>query len=140
MKLIYVICVGVVGFVGVMYDRLSHGLAAQVNGGTFYCNELLSGGGEDSAMIFLFSAFLLPFTVRLMRWRHALGWVELTLYWAAFGLALLGVVLAQLDCAQVLYTAFGVPDLPLAAALLCWVGSAISLGRWRGKSDAGGGA
>jgi hypothetical protein len=130
-RLIYSLLLTVLSFIGISYDNLSRGLAARTPDGPFYCNGLLSSGGDDSAMVFAFSLFFIPLIVRLYRFVHEISAVEVWLFVGALVVSVLALILATLDCAQVLYTAFGIPDLYLASVLIALPLSAFML--WKNR-------
>ncbi|MFC6759351.1 hypothetical protein ACFQFQ_07365 [Sulfitobacter porphyrae] len=121
-------------FIGISYGNLSRGLAARTPDGPSYCNELLSSGGDDSAMVSAFSLFFIPLIVRLYRFVHEISAVEVWLFVGAIVVSVLALFLATLDCAQVLYTAFGIPDLYLASVLVALPLSAFML--WKNRLGA----
>lgn len=113
--------------VGFAYTKLSRGLAAYTSEGPFFCHELLSSGSEDDTMISAFVLFLLPLMLRLALIKRSLSWIELLLFCFCLAVTLLALWLAGLDCADVFYTAFVLPDPTLAGALIALPSSAIAL-------------
>ena len=130
-RLIYSLLLTMLSFIGVSYDNLSRGLAARTPDGPFYCNEMLSSGGDDSAMVFAFSLFFIPLIVRLWRFGHEVSAVEVWLYVGALAMSVFALFVATLDCAEILYTAFGIPDLYLASVLVALPLSALAL--WKNR-------
>ena len=104
---------------GLTYGSYSGGAASYTPDGPFFCNELLSSGGEDTLIIgFAFILFGLPLLVRLLRFYKTVSKFEVGVYCFSALAAIIALGLASLDCAQIVYTAFGIPDLYLAAALI----------------------
>ncbi|WGW04950.1 hypothetical protein [Tropicibacter oceani] len=103
---------------GTGYDALSPGFAARSADGPFYCCDLMSSGGYDDAFMMLFFFLALPALLRLARFSRAITRLETVLFIATIGAALAALGLASMDCANPLYTAFGIPDLVLATALV----------------------
>ena len=126
-SLIYIACLIWLALVGFAYPRLSRGLAAAGAEGPFYCHELQSSGGEDDAMIAAFVLFLLPLLLRLALIRRAPGGIEIFLFGCCLVVTFLALWLASLDCAEVFYTAFALPDPVLAFALLALPLAALAL-------------
>lgn len=130
-RLIYTFLLAVLSFIGLSYETLSRGLAARTPDGPFYCDELLSSGGDDSAMVFAFALFFMPLIVRLYRFVREISVVEVWLYLGALAVSVLALFLATLDCAQIFYTAFGIPDMYLATVLVTLPFSAFML--WKSR-------
>ncbi|MGU3401512.1 hypothetical protein ACLBWS_17565 [Brucellaceae bacterium D45D] len=80
---IYIACLSLMAVAGFYYDAISPGLAAQTSDGPFFCNELLSSGGDDDAMIFAFSLFSLPLLLRIIRYNKNIAGYELIVFFAA---------------------------------------------------------
>ncbi len=83
-------------------------------------------------MIVAFGLFALPLAVRPLRMNRPVAGYEVVLLWLCLAVAGAALTLASLDCASIFYTAFVVPDVWLAAALVAMPGSAILLARLRG--------
>ena len=105
-------------FIGLQYDNLSSGLASYTSQGPFFCNELLSSGGDDSAMVFAFVLFSIPLLLRAARWKRPANKLEVAIFGACLACTCLALFLATLDCASIFYTAFVVPDFYLVSALI----------------------
>ena len=134
-NLLYLALLGWVTTVGAAFDALSRGLTARTTEWPFLCAELQSSGGDDDAMIFVFVIFAVPLAVRIIRTGRAFAGYELALVWGCAGVGGVALWLASLECAEVFYTAFAVPDSALASILiavpvLCGLG--WTLYRWTG--------
>ncbi|MEQ5872193.1 hypothetical protein J4E08_20195 [Sagittula sp. NFXS13] len=106
-------------FVGFTYGRYTDGAAARTLDGPYFCNELQSSGSDDTAVIgFAFIFFSLPLLIRLLRFSKGVSKFEIGVLGVSTIVAVGALLLASLDCAEIFYTAFGVPDPHLAAALL----------------------
>ncbi len=128
-NLVYLTLLAWVTTVGAAFDTLSRGLAARTAEGPFFCSELQSSGGDDDAMMFAFVIFAIPLAVRIFRSGRAFSGYELALVWGCGGVGGVALWLASLECAEVFYTAFAVPDATLASILiavpvLCGLGRA----------------
>jgi len=126
----YLASLSIMVVVGLSYEAVSPGLAAPGGEGPFFCRELLSSGGEDDAMIVAFGLFALPLAVRLLRMTRPVAGYEVVLLWLCLAVAGAALTLASLDCASIFYTAFVVPDVWLAAALVAMPAAAATLA-WR---------
>lgn len=115
----HILFVALLCAVGFTYGSYTGGAATRTTDGPFYCNELHSSGGDDTAVIgFAFVLFSLSLLIRLFRFFKSVSRFEVGVHTVSL-LAAIGILfIASLDCAQIFYTAFGVPDLHLAAALL----------------------
>ena len=113
--------------VGLLYDSLSRGLAEPGEGGPFFCRELLSSGGDDSGLVSAFAAFLVPASLRLARLSAGPAGYEGLVFLICLVLSCASLALARLDCGAIVYTAFGVPDPMLAAALVALPVSGVLL-------------
>ena len=78
-------------------------------------------------MISAFVLFLLPLMLRLVLIKQGPSWIELLVFCLCLAVVLLALWLAGLDCADIFYTAFVLPDPALAGALIALPGSAIAL-------------
>lgn len=132
-KAIYMFFLVVLSTVGITYENVSAGLAAKSVNGPFYCSNLKSSGSDDTAMLFVFSLFLIPLAARFIRLHRDISFAEVVVFYVVMALSIAGLFLASLDCAEILYTAFGVPDLYLASALIALPISAIML--WKIRSE-----
>ncbi len=117
-NIVYLALLGWVTTVGAAFDTLSRGLAARTAEGPFFCAQLQSSGGDDDAMIFAFVIFAVPLAVRIIRTGRAFAGYELALVWGCAGVGGVALWLASLECAEVFYTAFAVPDPALASTLI----------------------
>ena len=139
-----VLCLAIMFAVGLRYEAISPGLAAPTPGGPFFCNGLLSSGGDDSVMIAGLALFAIPFLSRLPGFFQPPSRLELAVFAGVVAVALSCLFLASLDCAHIFYTAFAVPDPPLAAALIAlplsvgFMGLSGRLGRSRRLSSGSG--
>lgn len=123
----YVALLSIMVVVGLNYEAVSPGLAAPGGDGPLFCRQLLSSGGDDEVMITAFGLFFLPLALRLVRMNRPVAGYEVVLLWVCLGVAGAALMLASLDCASILYTAFGVPDLWLAGAMLAMPAAAAAL-------------
>ena len=131
-KIFYTALLMVLGIIGAAYEKLSLGLAMTGTTGPFYCNELKSSGGDDTAVIFVFALFFIPLAVRLVRFRHNVSGIEVGLYYFISAISAGSLLIAALDCGEVFYTAFVIPDWYLIAVIGALPLSAFSL--WRIRS------
>ncbi len=69
-------------------------------------------------MVVALSLFVLPLIVRVANMRRAPSLFELLLFHFVAAIAIIALWMATLDCAQLFYTAFVVPDFYLAAGLI----------------------
>ena len=99
------------------YREISRGLAAPAGDHPFYCHDLMSSGSDDDSMLLLFAVFIAPCALRALRLTAQVSKYEIAPFLLAAVMSVIGTTMANLDCADVLYTAFIVPDIPLAAAL-----------------------
>ncbi|WP_157946833.1 hypothetical protein [Thalassobius sp. I31.1] len=113
------------------WEYYSPGFAANSSTGAVFCRELLSSGSDDSAMVLMFMIMILPFIFRLARFRYPPKAVETSVFAVCVLLVIGALYLASLDCAQVFYTAFVVPDFMLLAALVSLAGAVWSIYRLR---------
>ena len=137
---LYLLCLGSMIFVGLYYEVLSGGLAANNGGITFRCRDLMSSGGEDDVMIFSFVIFVVPFVMRLFLILRDFTRFEVATYSIALGLVVFALLLASMDCAEIFYTAFLVPDFLLAWAIISAVFSVclvLIMNEMRGSSREG---
>ncbi|QDC10849.1 hypothetical protein FHY55_17120 [Oceanicola sp. D3] len=120
LNLAYLACCGWITWIGLWWPGRAKGFVpGPAEGEPFYCNQLMSTGGEDDLMVALFLVFALPLAVRAIAMLFAgPGRAELALWGLATSLAGFGLFLASLDCAAVFYTAFTLPAPGLAAALI----------------------
>lgn len=86
--------------------------------GPLYCKELFSSGGDDDALLGAFVLFVFPLALRLVRLICPIAICEVWLYGICACFAIFSLYLASLDCADIFYTAFGIPDPILAFALI----------------------
>ncbi len=137
---LYLFCLGSMIFVGLNYEAMTDGLAGNVDGIPFYCRELMSSGGDDDVMIGTFGIFVFPFALRLfLIWRDFTRF-EMVIYFIALGLVVFALILSSLDCADIFYTVFFVPDFMLAWAIISTVFSlclVLEMSRMRGSSREG---
>jgi hypothetical protein len=120
---------------GLTYGSYSGGAASYTPDGPFFCNELQSSGGEDTLIIgFAFILFGLPLLVGLLRFFKTVSNFEVGFFCLSALAAIIALGLASLDCAQIFYTAFGIPDPYLAAALVSLPVSFLVLVRMRTMS------
>ncbi|WP_312531962.1 hypothetical protein [Paracoccus sp. (in: a-proteobacteria)] len=131
LSLTYLVCLMLMIFVGVTYETISTGLASPGPDGPFFCKELLSSGSDDDAMMSAFSVFLLPLALRTVRITRIIAAFEVAVFYCCGAMTFLALGLASMDCASILYTAFILPDLLLAGALLALPVSAITLSTLR---------
>lgn len=124
---IYLACLSLMVFVGLNYDAISPGLAVRGFDGPFFCAELLTSGGDDSAMVFAFALFALPLVLRIILFNQRVTTFELTMFLCCGTATAFALWLASLDCASLFYTAFVLPDLFLASALFALPVATISL-------------
>jgi hypothetical protein len=136
-SVLYLLCLGSMIFVGLYYEALSDGLSANAGGIPLRCRELMSSGGQDDVMIFSFAIFVVPFVLRLLLILRDFTRFEMATYSIALGLVAFALLLASMDCAEIFYTAFFVPDLLLAWAIISAVFSVclvLIMSRMRGSS------
>lgn len=124
---IYLACLSLMVFVGLNYDAISPGLAAWGSDRPFFCSELLSSGGDDSAMVFAFALYALPLVLRIILFNQRVTTFELAMFLCCGLATAFALWLASLDCASLFYTAFVLPDPFLASALLALPIATISL-------------
>ena len=130
LNLLYLASLATISVVGLMWNTVSHGFHA--SGGEFLCRELKSSGGDDDAMVVMFITLIIPMIIRLMRIKKPYARMELLVLLLCLGLSVFGLWLAALDCADILDTAFAVPDYALQAALLGMVlALACGFALWR---------
>ena len=128
----YLFLVALMCAVGLTYGLYSGGAAAFTDDGPFFCDELRSSGGDDTAVVgFAFALFGLPLLVRLLQFFKAVSKIEAGVYYFTAFTAIIFLFLASLDCAQIFYTAFRVPDPHLAVALVSLPASFLLLVRMR---------
>ena len=128
----YLLLVALMSAVGWTYGSYSGGAAALTLDGPFFCDGLRSSGGEDTGVIGMaFTVFSLPLLVRLLQFFKGVSRIEAGIYCFAALAAITFLFLASLDCAQIFYTAFGLPDPYLAAALVSLPLSFLLLVRMR---------
>lgn len=115
---IYFLCLGVMIMVGYSFEADPLGFAARGPDGPFSCKALLSSGGDDDAMVVAFVLFAVPFAIRSFQLRTVPKTLEICVFVGVL-LAVTGALtLASFDCAEVIYTAFIVPNLMLAVAVI----------------------
>lgn len=119
--------------IGLSYGDLSDGLAGRTSEGPFFCDDLMSSGSDDSAMVFSFFVFAMPMVLRLARFRRQANSLEILVFAASVLIACLSLSLASMDCASILYTVFKVPDFYLGAALIALPVSTVALAMLREK-------
>lgn len=127
----YVALLSIMVVVGLSYEAVSPGLAAPGGDGPFFCRQLLSSGGDDEVMITAFGLFFLPLALRLVRMNRPVAGYEVVLFWLCLAATCAALMLASLDCASIFYTAFVVPDVWLAAALVAMPTAAATLALFR---------
>ncbi|MBI1492137.1 hypothetical protein [Halocynthiibacter styelae] len=113
----------------VLGEHFSLGFAAQSAEGAFYCRDLLSSGSDDGAMVFIFKIMAVPFTLRFLLFGERPYVIEVGVFALSVALVIGAMFLASLDCAQVFYTAFVLPDVLLAVALVSLAGAVWSIYR-----------
>ncbi len=118
LNLSYIATQTLLAFTGLTYHSLSPGLALSVSGGAFFCRELLSAGSDDDAMILVFSLFSLPLLLRVFWSRRKVTPFEIIVLLCCVAAAVVSLWVASLDCADVVFTAFVLPDRLLASALM----------------------
>ncbi|MGD9919701.1 MAG: hypothetical protein AB7U46_16975 [Paenirhodobacter sp.] len=123
----YIASLIVMVVVGFGYSSLSPGLATRTSSGPFFCNQLMSSGSDDDAMLFAFALFILPLTIRILRAWRRIARVELVVFGLCAFVSCVALWLASLDCASIFYTAFIVPDPALAGALVALLLSTVTL-------------
>lgn len=106
LSVFYSILLAIAASAGALFAIGPVGFTAQTPDGPFFCAKLQSSGSDDDAMMLLYLFFAVPAFIRLIRMRNLVGRVEIVCYLAAVGLALTALWLAQLDCAEPLFTAF----------------------------------
>lgn len=126
-KAIYMFFLAVLTTVGVTYENVSAGLAAKSVNGPFYCNTLMNSGSDDTVMVFVFSLFLIPLAARFVRLHREISFFEVVIFCVVMALSIAGLFIASLDCAEIFYTAFGIPDFYLAVALIALPAGALML-------------
>lgn len=131
-KLIYMFLLVVLTTVGIAYENFTLGLAAKSADGPFYCNTLMSGGSDDTVMIFVLSLFSIPLAARIIRLYREISIAKVAVFYIVMALSVAELFIASLDCAEILYTAFGIPDFHLAIALIALPASALML--WKIRS------
>lgn len=85
-------------------------------------------------MIMAFVVFALPLVLRVIRLLCRVRVYEVWLFYICVAFVGFSLMLASLDCADVFYTAFVLPDPALAAALLAIPVAALVLAYLRAKS------
>ncbi|MDF1872168.1 hypothetical protein [Vannielia sp.] len=132
LRIAFLFLVALMCAIGFTYGSYSRGAAAFTPDGPFYCDGLQSGGGDDTAVVgFAFMLFGLPLLVRLFRFFKSVSPFEVGVYCVAALAAVIFLFLASLDCAQIFYTAFSIPDPFLAVALVSLPASFVLLVRIR---------
>ncbi|MHA3915378.1 hypothetical protein [Halovulum sp. GXIMD14793] len=116
-------------YIGLRYEELSLGLAAPGETGPFYCRNLLSSGSDDNVMIFVFVIFVVPMSLRVLRVSRSVAFYERMSLWVCIAVTCAVLFIASLDCASIFYTAFVVPDMLLASALIALPLVAVLLSR-----------
>ncbi|WP_213548973.1 hypothetical protein [Vannielia litorea] len=136
LNLAYLACCGWITWIGLWWpDRAEGFVPGPSEGDPFYCNRLMSAGGEDDLMVSFFLVFALPGVLRLIGAVFTRpSRVELGIWGVATTVAAFGLFLASLDCAAVFYTAFRLPAPELAAALLAIPASGLILW-WLSRRD-----
>ena len=131
----YIFFVTLMCVTGFTYGSYTGGAAARTPNEPFFCNELQSSGGDDTAVIgFAFILFTLSLLIRLFWFFKSVSKFEVGVHVATVVASVCVLLLASLDCAQIFYTAFGVPDPHLAVALLSLPISLALIVRMRMKS------
>ena len=115
---LYIIFLCVIVGIGLFYTSVSNGFAAPTGDRPFFCRELKGGGSADEVMLLTLIIFLVPALIRLFRFNRRPGLWEAFVYLSCLLLASVALLVAGLDCASLIYTAFGVPDLWLATLLI----------------------
>lgn len=118
LTVIYFACLAFIVLVGLGYEALSPGLAARSGDGVFYCRELMSSGGGDDVMVVAFVLLLIPLILRAFRINRGVAAYEVVALCTCVTLVAFNLGVASLDCAEILYTAFIVPDPLLAGTLI----------------------
>ncbi|MEC7964694.1 MAG: hypothetical protein VX083_14515 [Pseudomonadota bacterium] len=115
---IYLLCLGEMIMVGYSFGFGPLEFAARGPDGPFSCQALLSSGGDDDAMVLAFVLFAVPFAMRSFQFRTAPRALEICVFVGVLLIVTGALTLASFDCAEVLYTAFVVPNLMLAVAIM----------------------
>lgn len=132
LRMAYLFLVALMFAIGLVYTPYSDGAAAFTPDGPFFCTKLRSSGEDDTVIVALaFMLFGLPLLVRLLRFLKDVSSIEAGIYYVTAVVAILFLYLASVDCAQIFYTAFAVPDPLLAVALTSLPASLIILIRMR---------
>ncbi len=116
--IVYMVLLAAIAYIGQRWDALSPGFASPTNNGPFFCKELFSSGGDDDAMMGAFMLFVLPLALRLIRLFYPIAKYEVWLFYICASVASFSLMFASLDCADIFYTAFGIPNLWLAFTLI----------------------
>lgn len=130
----YAILLAAMVYIGQRWGTLSPGFASPTESGPFFCKELFSSGGDDDAMMGAFTLFVLPLALRLGRLFRPIAKYEVWLFYVCACLVIFSLILASLDCADIFYTAFVIPDPVLAFALIVMPIAALLLFYLRRKS------
>jgi hypothetical protein len=117
--------------IGFYWPRMSNGFAAKTDAGPFYCNELLSSGGDDSTMVVVFVLFIIPLLIRVFLFARRVSNWELGIFILTASIVIVGFYAVTLDCAEFFYTAFSVPDIPLQLAIYSYLLSIFLIYRIR---------
>ena len=122
-------------FVGWNFSELSNGLASRTSGDPFYCGGGLGSQPDSNAMVFAFIVFIISSFIRLVQFNKPMSFFEFGLHLFCLCFVILAFYLAVMDCGDILYSAFILPDLYLASALVSLLFStllAAKLFRMRG--------
>ncbi len=127
LSIAYITLLAAVAYIGQHWEVLSPGFTSPTDNGPSFCKELFSSGSDDDAMMGAFMLFVLPLALRLFRLLRPVAKYEVWLFYICVSLAIFSLMLANLDCADIIYTAFGIPDLVLAFVLIAMPLTALLL-------------
>jgi hypothetical protein len=128
---LYLLALAIQIVIGFYWPGNSNGFAAKTVTGPFYCNELLSSGGDDSTMVVVFVLLFIPLLIRVFLFTRRVSIWELGTFVLTASIVVVGFYAATLDCAEFFYTAFGVPDIPLQIAIYSFLMSIYLIFRLR---------
>jgi hypothetical protein len=123
-------------FVGLNFSELSNGLASRTSGDPFYCGAGFGSQADSNAMVFAFVVFAIPSVTRLVRFNKPMSFFEFGLHLFCLCFVIVAFFLATMDCGDIFYTAFILPDLYFASALVSLLFSTViatKLFRMRGS-------
>jgi hypothetical protein len=114
----YLLALATLVLIGLSYGAFSSGFATMSSDGPFLCSNLLSSGGDDDVMVLAFAVFAMPLLIRILCLKRRVATSEVVLFWVCVFLVSAALMVASMGCASIFYTAFVVPDIMLAMALL----------------------